>query len=203
MESGQPRRKVWCEYADLVDNADGTYAFVNLPLDALGYGSKVYVIDRTGLTLFYDDNTGILYPWASGSGGVIPPATNITIGGVIVGDGLSVEPNGTLALDLPIASDDVLGGVKVGEGLYVNSNGVLAVSNTGTLYVGKATETMSTSETTKTVNFTGSFITAYATMSGVKISLDITINESSVVFTVGEAPSSAIVCTVIYGEANE
>lgn len=64
----------------------------------------------------------------SGGGGssyVLPAATDETLGGVKVGDNLTIEEDGTLnAADpytLPIAADDTLGGVKVGSGLSIDS----------------------------------------------------------------------------------
>lgn len=63
-----------------------------------------------------------------GSGGgsyELPAATAETLGGIKVGDNLTVEEDGTLnAADpytLPIAADDTLGGVKVGSGLSIDS----------------------------------------------------------------------------------
>ena len=69
LEVGQPRREVWCSINDLTPSNDDTYTFTNLPLNALGYGSIVYVIDEPGLVLYYDDATGILYPKPTGGGG--------------------------------------------------------------------------------------------------------------------------------------
>lgn len=63
----------------------------------------------------------------SGGGGsyVLPAATDETLGGIKVGDNLTVEEDGTLnapdPYTLPIAEDDTLGGVKVGSGLSIDS----------------------------------------------------------------------------------
>lgn len=70
----------------------------------------------------------------SGGGGgsyVLPIAAADTLGGIKVGDNLTVEEDGTLnAADpytLPIAEDNTLGGVKVGSGLSINDEtGVLS-----------------------------------------------------------------------------
>lgn len=75
---------------------------------------------------------------SSGGGGgtpqppyTLPPATNATLGGVIVGDGLDVTSNGTISikkpLEIPAATTTNLGGVIVGEGLEVTANGTLSV----------------------------------------------------------------------------
>lgn len=63
----------------------------------------------------------------------LPEATTTTLGGIIVGDNLSVDDNGKVSAPapytLPVGSADTLGGFKVGSGLSVDANGVL--SNTG------------------------------------------------------------------------
>lgn len=63
----------------------------------------------------------------------IKPATTSTIGGVIVGDNLTVDATGKLSAaaptseySLPTASANVLGGVKVGSCLTI-ADGVLSV----------------------------------------------------------------------------
>ena len=69
---------------------------------------------------------------------VIPPATESELGGIIVGDGLSVTPDGILSVDfddnvtIPIASDTVLGGVLIGGGIAVNESGVISIDNSTT-----------------------------------------------------------------------
>ncbi len=65
---------------------------------------------------------------------VLPIASANTLGGVKVGNGLSIT-DGVLSADgytLPAASDETLGGVKVGEGLSID-DGVLSASG-GALY---------------------------------------------------------------------
>lgn len=69
-----------------------------------------------------------------GSGGssyVLPAATDETLGGIKVGDNLTVEEDGTLnagdPYTLPAASDETLGGVKVGDDLAIDANGELSV----------------------------------------------------------------------------
>lgn len=74
-----------------------------------------------------------------GSGGsayVLPAASAETLGGVKVGDNLTITEEGVLsapaptpAYVLPTASAETLGGVKVGSGLTINSEtGVLSVA---------------------------------------------------------------------------
>ncbi|MDT3386999.1 MAG: hypothetical protein LIR46_04440 [Bacteroidota bacterium] len=61
-----------------------------------------------------------------------------------------------------------------------------------------ATGTIGTSATSASVNFTGTFINAYATINGAMCVVDITPSASSVAFTVAAAPNAAITCTVVY-----
>lgn len=61
-----------------------------------------------------------------------------------------------------------------------------------------ATGTIGTSATSATVSFTGTFLSAYATMGGEEVLLDVAIGSSSVTFTVAAAPSAAITCVVVY-----
>lgn len=58
-----------------------------------------------------------------------------------------------------------------------------------------------TSATSATVNYSGTLINAYATQSGEKVTVDITIGASGVTFTVSEAPATAIDCKVVYATA--
>lgn len=70
---------------------------------------------------------------ANGGGGgeayTLPPATKTTLGGVIVGENITVDENGKISASsdyvLPVASPTVLGGVKVGKNLNIDQNGVL------------------------------------------------------------------------------
>jgi len=63
------------------------------------------------------------------TGSVLAPATTTTLGGIIVGDNLSINANGLLSAQatpytLPVASNGTLGGVIVGTGLTI-ANGAL------------------------------------------------------------------------------
>ena len=66
----------------------------------------------------------------------LPIASAETLGGIKVGENLSINPEtGVLSASggaLPIASAETLGGVKVGDGLEITGNGVLVA---GVLYV--------------------------------------------------------------------
>lgn len=94
--------------------------------------SGVFDLDSWGAMqergIIYFDGGGIIQ--ASESGYTLPPATTTTLGGVIVGDGLAVTPQGVLSVipqELPIASQDTAGVVKAGNGVRVKSDGTLEV----------------------------------------------------------------------------
>lgn len=69
LQTGQPRRKVWCTLAEITTSDSVTYRFKNLPINALGFGSIVYVVDSPGLILYYDNGDGTLYKKGSSGGG--------------------------------------------------------------------------------------------------------------------------------------
>ena len=73
---------------------------------------------------------------SGGSGYILPPATTQNLGGIKVGDRLSINEDGVLSADeqgggtvepyvLPIASEQVLGGIKVGQNLSIDEDGTL------------------------------------------------------------------------------
>ena len=67
---------------------------------------------------------------AASGGYTLPAATATTLGGVKVGDNLTVTDDGTLAATaytLPAATASTLGGVKVGAGINVASDGTIDV----------------------------------------------------------------------------
>lgn len=78
--------------------------------------------------IIYFDGGGIIQ--ASESGYTLPPATIVQIGGVKPGDGLEVEPDGTLNVipqSVPIATQDTAGVVRIGQGLRVTADGTVSV----------------------------------------------------------------------------
>lgn len=86
---------------------------------------------------------------------VLPAATTTTLGGIIVGDRLSIDDTGklvaTYTYTLPTASNTVLGGVKIGSNI-TNTNGTIRLTKANvtsalgvdptTTYVKKAGDTM-------------------------------------------------------------
>ena len=60
----------------------------------------------------------------------LPVASAAVLGGVKVGEGLSITQGGTLSADsTPIASSEVLGVVKIGSGLSITAEGVLSAES--------------------------------------------------------------------------
>ena len=58
----------------------------------------------------------------------VTPATDTTIGGVIVGSGISVDGDGVISVDIiPVATTSVAGTVIVGDGIGVDINGTISV----------------------------------------------------------------------------
>jgi hypothetical protein len=54
-------------------------------------------------------------------------ATDTTIGGVIIGGGISVEADGTISVDIiPVATTSVAGTVIVGDGISVEADGTIS-----------------------------------------------------------------------------
>jgi len=61
-----------------------------------------------------------------------------------------------------------------------------------------AVATIPTNMTSTTVNFSGTLIHAYTLQGNKEVITDMTINPANVVFTVSEAPSTAVTCVVVY-----
>lgn len=60
-----------------------------------------------------------------GSSYVLPPATKESLGGVIVGDDLTVDEQGKI--NLPVATATTLGGIKLGKGLEIRADGTASI----------------------------------------------------------------------------
>jgi hypothetical protein len=90
--------------------------------------------------LWYDPVSGRLYVWFDSTWVdaapeleyTLPKAGPSELGGIIVGDNLSIDGNGRLsalnAYTLPIASSSVLGGIKIGTGLVISGDGTVSAS---------------------------------------------------------------------------
>ena len=70
-----------------------------------------------------------------GSMFILNPATTSTLGGIIVGDNLTIDSDGKLnavvgTYTLPVATSNTLGGIKVGANLSITEDGVLSATDT-------------------------------------------------------------------------
>ena len=101
----------------------------------------------------------------------IPAATTTHLGGIIVGEGLNVEQDGTLSVvqaqsATPIASATELGCVKVGTGLFIENDGTLEA--TAGLYGDPACNVMFVGPSeSKTIRLTKGFQVLYGVEYGV------------------------------------
>ena len=125
--------------------------------------SKIYSNLNIKGQLTYNINPGVGYVLTTDSNGlaswtssvsILPTASSDSVGGVIVGTGLTVSNLGVLSLSnasssytvgagltlsgttfsLATASSNTIGGVIVGTGLTVSNLGVLSLSNTSSSY---------------------------------------------------------------------
>lgn len=121
---------------------------------------------------------------------VLPAATTTTLGGIIVGDRLSIDDTGklvaTYTYTLPKASSSVLGGVKTGSNI-TNTNGTISLTKAN------VTSALGVDPTTTYVKKAGDTMTGALTNSS-------TISGSELISTVstGTAPiqvSSTTLCT--------
>lgn len=121
---------------------------------------------------------------------VLPAATTTTLGGIIVGDRLSIDDTGklvaTYTYTLPTASNTVLGGVKIGSNI-TNTNGTISLTKAN------VTSALGVDPTTTYVKKAGDTMTGALTNSS-------TISGSKLISTVstGTAPiqvSSTTLCT--------
>ena len=112
----------------------------------------------------FDTGAGLAFE-DSGETLTLQPATSSTIGGIIVGGGLTIDASGKLSATvessytLPAATASALGGVKIGSGINVTSDGVISVPSTSI-----ATNTQ------KGAVVSGNYHTAAATQGGEKVS---------------------------------
>lgn len=120
----------------------------------------------------------------------LPAATTTTLGGIIVGDRLSIDDTGklvaTYTYTLPTASNTVLGGVKIGSNI-TNTNGTISLTKAN------VTSALGVDPTTTYVKKAGDTMTGALTNSS-------TISGSKLISTVstGTAPiqvSSTTLCT--------
>lgn len=143
--------------ANEAERATGVESTLSLDVELI---SKTKVDKVTGKQLSTEDYTTEEKTKLSGiddnaNNYTLPAATTTTLGGIIVGDRLSIDDTGklvaTYTYTLPTASNTVLGGVKIGSNI-TNTNGTISLTKANvtsalgvdptTTYVKKAGDTM-------------------------------------------------------------
>jgi hypothetical protein len=101
----------------------------------IGTYGTIWYDEETGEMRLYDGNPGGISLGAGGSGYVLNTATTTRLGGVRIGAGISVSPNGTISVNtstryvLTTATTTTLGGVKIGNNLSITQDGTLSATS--------------------------------------------------------------------------
>jgi len=99
----------------------------------IGTQGTIWYDEETGEMRLHDGNPGGI-PLGSGGGYVLHTATVTRLGGVRIGVGINVSPNGTISVNtnttytLTTATISTLGGIKVGENLSISADGTLSAT---------------------------------------------------------------------------
>ena len=123
----------------------------------------------------------------------LPVASETVLGGIKVGDNLTIESDGTLnatggggITDIPVATADTLGGIKVGNGLSITVDGILSVlgggTGSGVIYIQGGSSSSNAYDIAQLRSMTGNIfvITGYFAMKGSWGSFSPRLNEDSV-----------------------
>ena len=145
----------------------GSVTFANLPALGASVLNNLYNVSDAFTTTA---------DFVEGAGKDYPAGTNVAI--INVG----TEQSPTYKYDAMTGIIDISGFAT-----KTDVNGLITTS----------TGTIGTSDTTATVNYTGTLLEAYATMGGERVMLDISQTATAVTFTCASAPSAAITCTVV------
>lgn len=145
----------------------GSVTFANLPALGASVLNNLYNVTDAFTTTA---------DFLEGAGKEYPAGTNVAI------INIGTEQSPTYKYDAMTGIVDVSGFATKTE-----VNGLITTS----------TGTIGTSDTTATVNYTGTLLEAYATQNGERVMVDITQTSSAVTFTCASAPSAAITCTVV------
>ena len=126
LNNGRPNNFVMGYYNKKYENGKE----LDLPFS---FGGGTSDDDRKNLIeLDWNGNLWIAGNLNEGGGGyVLPIATKSTLGGVKIGDNLTISEDGTLSANvgeytLPVATADTLGGIKVGNNLSIAADGTLS-----------------------------------------------------------------------------
>lgn len=119
--SGNPlsNKAIQAEFTSMQTQVDDLSISVSAKQDKLTAGDNITISDKNVIS-------------ATDTKYTLPTATATTLGGIKVGNNLSIS-DGVLSADaqsytLPVATSETLGGIKVGDNLSI-SNGVLSVSD--------------------------------------------------------------------------
>lgn len=140
------------------------YQLINWANRKTAAGWQKVEVDLSSKQDAFDTGAGLAFE-DSGETLTLQPATDSTIGGIIVGGGLTIDASGKLSATvkssytLPAATASALGGVKIGSGINVTSDGTISVPSTSI-----ATNTQ------KGAVVSGNYHTAAATQGGEKVS---------------------------------
>lgn len=140
------------------------YQLINWANRKTAAGWQKVEVDLSSKQDAFDTGAGLAFE-DSGETLTLQPATGSTIGGIIVGGGLTIDASGKLSATvkssytLPAATASALGGVKIGSGINVTSDGTISVPSTSI-----ATNTQKGSVVS------GNYHTAAATQGGEKVS---------------------------------
>lgn len=120
----------------------------------------------------------------SASGVIVTDATPTSLAGVVVGDGSTLS-------GVPIDEEPTMGSDN-----FVTSGAVAAALSAAGSKV--ASGTITTSDTSVTVNYSGTLKGVFAIYGGSIVLCDTQITSSAVTFSVAEQPDAGITCYVIY-----
>lgn len=130
------------------------------------YNAKNYTeqggeVTHIGGTIIFEDGA-VVEGLPGGTEYKLPIASASELGGIKIGDGLTISEDGVLSANeeetyvLPPATKNSLGGVKVGSGLSVNNEGQISVNSSGqSVYVSCIKVSGTSAEGNISINFPG------------------------------------------------
>ena len=154
------------------------------------HGDLTYNTTTGKLKLLTGTVPALIADWTELS--IVPPiASTSGVGGVVVGDGLSINPttgelSNAYTYTLPTAASDTLGGIKVGSGLSIDGSGVLSATysyslptaSSDTLGGVKVGSGLAINDGVLSATYSYSLPTASAdTLGGIKVGSGLAIND--------------------------
>jgi hypothetical protein len=156
---------------------------------------KLNPVNGTGTTASapWNDSTGFFdLSWN------LIPATSSTIGGVKIGDGVSISSSGTISVStatytLPVATSATIGGVKGGANILIDTNGTIRQQYSTVYGAGLTSSDGAANTVTGVITRTASVLIATtSSLGGIKIGNGLSINTSTGLTTVSTATTSTI-----------